>query len=497
MSVKALCRVILVLALSLPLTTAEAQGAPEGSSWRYTLVHGSELLDDCPVCDRLSLPIPLRGTFDLRLIQANPLFATYALENIALAAGSTNSRLYQVTGKGTLVIGGELAVLQTVSMELAIDDGWGVTTCYLTNGPAPTSRRWPMLQLVADQTNGTIAQVFHLTMNAAPLRELWFSTREKFEAGIWQPSTNVVFGGDLLASSGRVVKRNHEITSRLGVQPPIPDLGLKDIDVLPGGELAFSIETSVFSETLGLIGTGDMLSDRGKILRTNFYLALPFDPLLPPDAEDIGLDALHVLDNGETLFSSESAFFSMKLGMVLQPGDLLSEKGTLYRSNRELLARFEPEAGTGTVGLSSVYVWPHGEIWFSPTKGFKSARGDSFASGDLLSDEGYVVYTNAELLANFQPTTPGADRGLDALFVVTDTVAPAPAPQLKPPTLSSATAGGLSLQWNGPGQVFQVEAASDPAGPFSAASLIQIETSWTDRAAPERQGPRFYRVRQW
>src|SRR5438034_6722787 len=48
-----------------------AQAPTTNQPWAYLLLHDSSLLDDCPVCDRISIPVPMRGTFNLRLIDAD------------------------------------------------------------------------------------------------------------------------------------------------------------------------------------------------------------------------------------------------------------------------------------------------------------------------------------------------------------------------------------------------------------------------------------------
>src|SRR5208283_2784115 len=136
-------------------------------------------------------------------------------------------------------------------------------------------------------------------IDAAPFLEIWFSTSQDFQAGIWDSPTNLVSPGDLISSVGRVVKRNHELTQNLAPMPSIPDLWLKDVDVLPGGEIAFSIQASVWSQTLNTqLDPGDLLSDRGRVLRTNQQLIAAFLPK-PPLPTGAGLGAVQVMDNGE------------------------------------------------------------------------------------------------------------------------------------------------------------------------------------------------------
>ena len=407
------------LMLSALRASIEAQQMQSGQVWSYALLDGSQLVDDCPICDRIPIVRPLRGTFQLRLLQQGPLFFNYALENLSLTAGDTNGANYKVVGSGTYRIGGEVGLQQFIFLEVSIDNGVTNTLCLFTNAVIGVSRRWPMIQVGVDQTNGTATQQYHLELDTAPLREIWFSTSQAFKAGLWNAPTNLVSAGDFVSSIGRVVKRNQELTRNLGIMPPVPDLGLKDADVLPGGEIAFSIETPAFSETLGVqLHPGDLLSDQGRLLRTNQQLIAAFGP--QPPTTDVGLSALQVMDDGEIYFSVQTNFFSKTLSRQVQPGDLLTDLGAVVKANADLVKPFMPANPTNNCGLSAVYVWPSGEIWFSTRDGFYDSNSNFYAPGDLLSDQGYVVYRNSELLAAFQPPGGGTDFGLDALFIVTD-----------------------------------------------------------------------------
>jgi hypothetical protein len=89
--------------------------------------------------------------------------------------------------------------------------------------------------------------------------------------------------------------------------PPAPDLGLDAVDMLPGGEMAFSLGSGIFSTTLGQLQPGDLLSNKGHIIRRNQDLLAAF--LTDPATNDVGLDAVHVLENGEILFSITTNVF--------------------------------------------------------------------------------------------------------------------------------------------------------------------------------------------
>jgi hypothetical protein len=466
---------------------------PTNRPSHYTLLEGSRLVDDCLICGRPPIVLPLRGTFGLRLLEENPLFATYAVEDVAFEAGSPAGLSYRVNGHGSYQVGGEVAVRQDMFLEVFIDDGRTYKLCFFTNETPALDRPWPMLHVTLDQTNGTPLQTFTLELAAAPLREIWFSTTHDFHAGIWPGPTNFVSAGDFVSSAGHIVKRNEDLAARLGVMPVVPDLGLDAVDILPGGEIAFSIEQDIFSETLGPLQHGDLLSACGRIISRNQDLTRAF-VILPP-VPDVGLDAVHAQDDGEVYFSIETPIVT-GTGARLGQGDLLSSRGVVVKSNSQLLARFHPPPIPKDFGLDAIYVWPSGEIWFSLEEGFQDDMLGPILPGDLLSDQGYVVYRNLELMSAFAPLEDLHDFGLDALFIVTDALAPAPPPRITRITAHRAT-GHVSLEWEGGGRVFQVERAVDVVGPYLPVSAISVDLMFDHAGVLNRQTLGFYRVRQW
>jgi hypothetical protein len=256
--------------------------------------------------------------------------------------------------------------------------------------------------------------------------------------------------------------------------PPTPDLGLDGVDLLPGGEIAFSIESDLFSETLGDLHEGDLLSDQGRVMMTYSKLITPLGPEPPP--LDLGLDAADLLENGEILFSIEKDFFSESLGRSVRKGDLLSSKGFIVRSNEQLVARFQPADPKKDYGLDAIFVWPNGEVWFSVETGFYGQHFEPYNAGDLLSDQGYVVYRNLELLGAFQPLEDLADFGLDALWIVTDLGpgfptgrrrAAQPSAQIRraPAFALTGKARDASFRWNEP------PTRRDPGSPLAPSNL--------------------------
>src|SRR5207247_162504 len=203
---------------------------------------------------------------------------------------------------------------------------------------------------------------------------------------------------------------------------------------------------------------------------------------LPSTNVDVGLDAVQILDDGKIIFSITTEVVSGANGTKLFRGDILSDAGEIYRSHQQLLARFHPAQTNHDYGLDALYVWPSGEIWFSTEEGFQDTYLGALLPGDLLSDQGYRVFGNLELVSAFAPLETNADFGLDALFVVTDFAPPAPPPRLLGMALERNT-GSLTMQWTGPGRVFQLERAASAAGPYLPCSPILPDSAFTDPPA--------------
>src|SRR4030095_85762 len=227
------------------------------------------------------------------------------------------------------------ALVQTMSLQVQIDDGVSNKLCYFTSASPLVSRSWPRIDTTRHQTTGTFTQTYSLRLTAAPLREIWFSTKTFFSGSNGPGGVEFFLSGDLVSNSGRVVKRNGELSSSVGIHVPGPDLGLDAVDILPGGEIAFSLGSGAPSDTLGPIHHGDLLSTQRGILRRNQDLLSPF--AVQPPAPDVGLDAVHILDSSEILFSIQSNIFSQRLGVTLHRGDLLSSSGLVVRTHQQML----------------------------------------------------------------------------------------------------------------------------------------------------------------
>ena len=101
--------IVVLLFLSSP---GFAQSLDPGAVWSYTLLEGSYLIDDCPICGRPTILMPLRGTFNLVFLDEDPLFSHYEVRDIRFLANLAG-RDYRVKGHGTYTIGGEVALVQT------------------------------------------------------------------------------------------------------------------------------------------------------------------------------------------------------------------------------------------------------------------------------------------------------------------------------------------------------------------------------------------------
>jgi len=456
----------------------------------YTLLFPSYLADDCLLCGRPTIHEPLRGTFDLVLVQDTPPYTRYAMQNIQSTSSPGLALEKHVTGDGAYQQLEEFALTQDMTLALQVISSVTNEPAYFTNATSTVDVPFPLIQATLTQTNGNFAHTLTIHLLAAPVQEIWFSTSQPVISTNRQAPTNVISSGDLVSSTGRVIRRNGDLLARLGVMPPVPDLGLDAIEVTAGGEMLFSLVTDVFSETLGPIQHGDLVSDRGRIVKRNQELLAAFHP---NSTNDAGLDAVQLMPDGSILFSVQSnVFVSDKL--TLSGGDILSDQGKVYLTHQQLFSNFQPAITNQDFGLTALRVLPSGEIWFSVEQGFTDNRLGSIEPGDLLSSLGYKVFSNQDLVAALAPADASTNYGLDALFVVTDTL-----PAQSPPRIVRQTVSGTQLhfEWAGPGSAFQVQSASDPAGPWLPASPILPDLTWNTMVNPSVGKPLFYRLRQW
>jgi hypothetical protein len=420
-------RTVLMLWACAPII-AMASTLFAAGSVPYRLLPGSTLTDGCFNCDRVPWVIPIEGGFSLETLEPNPLFENYAVRNLSFR-GTWFDQDYVGRFDGSLQIGGELLITWQADLSGRIGD----RDIRLTGYGVPSAGMLPWIDIVLEQVEPSPekepAHVFTLHLLAVPWPgELAISTDSGLTSA--DPSLGAISGGDLLSTNGKIIRRNRELTAKLGIMPIVPDVGLDAIlrpspKVWTGGgfypcDFWFSINEDIASESLGALHHGDLLSDRGKIIKSYSDLLLPFMPMSP--IADAGLDALCESPDGGLLFSTRNDFFSEKLGRTIGHGDLLNTNGTIFQSSEQLLAHFHPITPTpkeGIIGLDAAYVWPNGEVWFSTDHGFIDTELGLINPGDLLSSVGRIVMTNRELVRGFAPIEDLADFGLDAIaFVV-------------------------------------------------------------------------------
>jgi hypothetical protein len=456
---------------------------------RYTLLDGSHFIDNCAICGRPTILQPLRGTFDLVLVQDTPPVTRYEVRNIDFIASQGAWNETRITGSGTYQRFEEFANVQDMKLSVQVKTSLTNRLAFFTNGTSVATEPWPRIKVSLVETGGAPSQTFSMDLFATPMREVWFSiTRSLTNA------TGVVSPGDLLSNRGRVVRRNIDLMKNFGVMPSAPDVGLDAVDVTRGGEILFSIPIDVFSGSVGMIHNGDLLSDRGRIVKRNQELLAAFG--VTPGSADAGLDGVQLMPNGEILFSTRSNVVVSGVvsgAVTLSNGDILSDQGRVFQTQKQLLALFHPTVTNQDFGLDAMRVFPDGEIWFSVVQGFTDTQLGPILPGDVLSNRGYRAFRNSDLVAAFQPADPSIDYGLDALFVVTDVASPLPPPRL---TGISRVGSAMRVSWDGDGSVFELERASDPSGPWDACSPLLPDLFFDDNCAATN-GQYFYRLRQW
>jgi hypothetical protein len=458
-----------LLALLVMVLTGRAQTLTNGQVWRYQLTDGAAIMNDCPICDRLSFWEPLQGSFDL---VGTAIAGRYIVTNIQFrTAGGVFRR---VEGAGALEYVGANPKL---TLDVTIRNDSGDDVVHMTNAPPESPRIFPMIGANANEDTASISRVYRLRIQAAPIREVWFSTTTNFISA----QIGAVSHGDLL-TTGRVIKRNSELTERLSV--PEGDVGVDAVDIGPRGEIFFSTAADVESAVNGAITHSDILTSEGRLYLQGSQLLSAFGV----DEPDAGLDALHLAANDEIYFSIAKDI--PRTGAVtLHRGDILSNTGRIVRTESNLYLRWNLPAGF-SAGVDALYVWPNGEIWFSAENAFTNTTSEIVAEGDIISDQGYVAFRNADLVHTFGPTE-NSDFGLDALVIVSDAAASKAGTQIVEVT---AGATGVDLRWESTARVFQIEWATSVDGPYTPVTGLILGTAahtFSTSAAA------FYRIRQW
>src|SRR5262249_38249844 len=177
----------------------------------YTLLDGSYFLDQCLICGRPDILQPMQGTFELLLSQDTPPYTRYDVQKVDFTASPQSFLERHLTGDGIYSRFEEFALLQSMFLNLQVKDSYTNRQVFFTNNTALVDQPFPLIEVDLTESNGTPAQTFSLRLRAAPVREIWFSTRLGFVSTNRLAPTNQISAGDLLSNKGRLVKRNIDL----------------------------------------------------------------------------------------------------------------------------------------------------------------------------------------------------------------------------------------------------------------------------------------------
>ncbi len=102
--------------------TIHIAAAPQVEMVRYELLDGSIFIDDCEICGRPTIPVPVAGSFLMGELDggANPI-VTYRVDEVRISSIKGDPP-YTITGRGTYRQGGEVALLQQMNLVLQVND---------------------------------------------------------------------------------------------------------------------------------------------------------------------------------------------------------------------------------------------------------------------------------------------------------------------------------------------------------------------------------------
>ena len=171
---------------------------PVSESVRYEVVEGtfdpyqgSFLFNDCDICGRPTIPIPVTGSFVLRHSlpeSANPI-REYTVEDLRMKTTREGFNS-TVVGDGVYTQGGEVALLQSLDLVIDIDDVLGIV---LKSGkvPVPEGVSFPEIQIrLEEESPASPTRVFRLELLARPATE---PEPQEFRRG----DANADGGGDI------------------------------------------------------------------------------------------------------------------------------------------------------------------------------------------------------------------------------------------------------------------------------------------------------------
>jgi hypothetical protein len=211
----------------IPLSDAPT---PPPTVTSYSLSAGSQIVKGCALCGVVPVPTPVAGSFDLRLIESNSLFASYKVDNLALQSIDTNGTQYQVAGNGYYQVsaaGARDFVLSIAVMRDGVQD-----SAILTNYDSTIQQAWPAIQAGLIQTNVVSGQQYRLSLSAAP-------TSSTFTIQMETQSGNIRLDWTLAGSQFQVERAAALQGPYVPFSPVITDRFYEDVGARTNGAAAF------------------------------------------------------------------------------------------------------------------------------------------------------------------------------------------------------------------------------------------------------------------
>ncbi len=151
--------------------TIRIVAAPKVPMVPYELLEGSTFTDDCLPCGRPTIPIPLKGTFLLGEIEGSPNpTSTYFVDAVDFSSADP-IRGYRLSGFGFYRQGGEVALVQSMRLELAVADPGGATSPgnILSSKDPKVPRPFPEIEIeLAHENPASETHVYSLVIIARP-----------------------------------------------------------------------------------------------------------------------------------------------------------------------------------------------------------------------------------------------------------------------------------------------------------------------------------------
>lgn len=147
-----------------------------------TYVQGCFPPCECPV----SLPDPVTGTFVLTQTNVDPLFTHYDVTAVHWTV-VRDGKTIRISGSGTYRVGGEVAVLQELSLDLRTDGGAPV---HFDSGLVAVSTRWPQIDVTISIHGMQCADtVIHVVADpaAAPVTLYGLAGKSSYQEGCFGP----------------------------------------------------------------------------------------------------------------------------------------------------------------------------------------------------------------------------------------------------------------------------------------------------------------------